>query len=50
MVRRLAMKDGWVKGCLLWLGLLLAGWGIVILLGYIILRGVLSMMALFDAD
>lgn len=40
----------WVQGCLLWGGLFVAGWAIVVAIGYVILRGVLSFMALYDHD
>lgn len=38
----------WVKGCLVWGGLLLFGWALVLLLGYIILRGILAFLNLYE--
>lgn len=46
------MKDikAWLKGCLFILGMILFGWALVLVIGYIILRGILSFMALYDHD
>lgn len=40
----------WLKGCLFVLGAVFFGWALVILMGYIILRGILSFMSLYDND
>lgn len=38
----------WVKGCLIWGGLLLGGWGLILVVGYLILRGVWSFLSLYE--
>lgn len=38
-------KTSWVKAFLVALALVVAGWGLILLIGYGLLRGILSLMA-----
>lgn len=38
----------WLKGCAVWAGFILAGWLLILAIGYAILRGVVAFLSLYE--